>query len=181
MTSAWPTPFVTPEYVCVSAFHFPFGGNDEHLLNNRIEQDKIALEDVRASLAEAGFYAYGMLDDQNRWSIAVDDETGRANIRIGDDGYEVELWSSSPGLYADEENEWRRRSRARLARLMLPNIARGFLEPHQQVAWDEVDEGVAVTEIVELPFTRIGDIGTFVRSRLPELEHVLAKVESQLG
>jgi len=165
----------------VTAFNVPFGGNDEQLIENRIEQDRIALEDVRASLTAAGFYAYGMLDDQNRWSIAVDDEAGRANVRIGDDGYDVELWSSSPGLYADEENEWRRKSRARLARLMLPNIARGFLEPHQQAGWDEVDEGVAVTEIVQLPFTRTGDIGTFVRTRLPELDQVLAMIESQLG
>jgi len=165
----------------VTAFNFPFGGNDEQLINNRIEQDRIALVDVRTSLTDAGFYAYGMLDDQNRWSIAIDDESGRANVRIGDDGYDVELWTSSPGLYADEENEWRRKSRARLARLMLPNIARGYLEPHQHVAWDEVDEGVAVTETYQLPFTRTGDIGSFVRTGLSELERVLTSIESQLG
>ena len=149
--------------------------------NTRIEQDKIALQDIRGVLKEAGYYAYGMLDDQNRWSIAVDDEIGRANVRIGNDGYEIELWASSPGLYADEENDWKRQSRSRLARLMLPNIARGYLDPHQKVSWDEVDEGVAVTETYELPFNRTADIGEFVKTRLPLLEAVLIKIESQLG
>jgi hypothetical protein len=162
-------------------FHFEDERDEVQRANTRIEQDRIALEDVRHSLSSAGYYAYGMLDDQNRWSIAVDDEVGRANVRIGDDGYEVELWASSPGLYADEENEWRKKSRARLARLMLPNIARGFLDSHQRVTWDEVDEGVAVTETYQLPFNRTADIGPFVQEHLPRLEDLLAKVESQLG
>ncbi len=166
----------------MSFFSFPFHhADEEEAANARIEQDRIALDPVRESLKAADFYAYGMLDDQNRWSIAVDDEAGRANVRIGDDGYEVELWSSSPGLYADEENEWRRKSRARLARLMLPNIARGQLESHQKVMWDEVDEGVSVSETYELPFNRTGDLGEFVRSHLPELETLLGKIEAQLG
>ncbi len=148
---------------------------------SRIERDKVALEEVRKVLRQAGFYAYGRLDDQNRWSIALDDEAGRADIRIGDDGFEVTLWASSPGLYADEENEWRRRSRNRLARVMIPNIARGRLEPHQRAEWDEVDEGVAVTEVWQLPFTRETDLGEFVRTHLPALEEVVATIERQLG
>jgi len=146
-----------------------------------IARDKRALEDVRVSLQEAGYYAYGTIDEQNRWSIAVDDETGRVDVLVGQDGLEVVLWASSPGLYADEENEWRRNSRARLARITLPNIARGFLAEHQTVAWDEVEHGVALTERYELPFTRSGDIGHFVRERLPMLETVLASIERQLG
>ncbi len=166
----------------MSFFGFPFHeADEEEAARARIERDTIALDPIRQSLAGAGFYAYGMLDDQNRWSIAVDDEAGRANVRIGDDGYEVELWSSSPGLYADEENEWRRQSRARLARLMLPNIARGQLDAHQHVTWDEVEEGVAVTETYQLPFNRTGDVGDFVRVHLPELESILTRIESQLG
>lgn len=148
---------------------------------SRIERDKVALEQVRDVLRDAGFYAYGRLDDQNRWSIAVDDEAGRADIRIGDDGFEVTLWASSPGLYADEENEWRRRSRNRLARVMIPNIARGQLEPHQRAEWDEVDEGVAVTEVWQLPFTREQDLGVFVRDQLPLLQELLARIERHLG
>jgi hypothetical protein len=166
----------------VTDFLFPSENQDEERsANAKIERDRAALEEVRQVLNAAGYYAYGMLDDQNRWSIAVDDEAGRADIRIGDDGYDIELWASSPGLYADEENEWRRKSKARLARLTLPNIARGFLDKHQQASWDEVEEGVAVTERYELPFNRTGDVGNFVRTHLPELENVVAKIESQLG
>jgi hypothetical protein len=149
--------------------------------SSKIARDKRALEDVRRSLIDAGFYAYGTIDDQNRWSIAVDDEMGRVDVRIGDDGYDVVLWASSPGLYADEESPWRQRSRARLARMMLPNIARGYLEDHQAASWDEVDQGVAITEHYQLPFNRVGDIGQFVRERLPYLEHVLTLIERQLG
>lgn len=148
---------------------------------SRIARDKDALDDVRRSLSEAGFYAYGTIDDQNRWSIAVDDEMGRVDVRIGDDGYDVVLSSSSPGLYADEESPWRQRSRARLARMMLPNIARGYLEPHQTATWDEVEGGIAVTEQYQLPFYRAGDIGAFVREHLPRLENVLTVIERQLG
>jgi hypothetical protein len=148
---------------------------------SRIERDKVALEETRNVLRNAGYYAYGRLDDLNRWSIAVDDELGRADIRIGDDGFEITLWASSPGLFADEENEWRRRSRNRLARVMIPNIARGQLEPHQQATWDEDEEGVAVTETWQLPFTREADLGDFIRTHLPNLELIVTRIERQLG
>jgi len=148
---------------------------------SKLSRDKLALEDVRFSLEQAGYYAYGTIDDQNRWSIAVDDEAGRVDVLVGDDGFEVVLWASSPGLYADEENEWRRNSRARLARITLPNIARGYLEEHQDIAWDEVEQGVALTERYQLPFTRSGDIGRFAREHLPNLETVLASIERKLG
>jgi hypothetical protein len=167
----------------VSPFDFPIEPpeNDEAAHADQIERDRQALDAVRQSLVDAGFYAYGTLDDQNRWSIAVDDEAGRADVRIGPDGYEIELRATSPGLYADEESEWRRQSRARLARISIPNIARGFLEPHQHAMWDEVEEGVAVSETYQLPFTRAADTGQFVRTHLPALEDVLARIEAQLG
>jgi len=149
--------------------------------SSKIARDRRALEDVRSSLEQSGYYAYGTIDEQNRWSIAVDDEAGRVDVLVGDDGFEVVLWASSPGLYADEENEWRRNSRARLARITLPNIARGFLDQHQSIAWDDVEQGVALTERYQLPFTRSGDIGRFVGEHLPNLETVLASIERQLG
>ncbi|HEV2067347.1 MAG TPA: hypothetical protein VGR08_10980 [Thermomicrobiales bacterium] len=149
--------------------------------SSKIANDRRALESVRQSLVDAGYYAYGTLDDQNRWSIAVDDEMGRVDVRIGDDGYDVVLWTSSPGLYADEESPWRQQSRARLARMMLPNIARGYLEAHQVASWDEVDQGVAIQEQYQLPFNRAADIGQFVREHLPRLEAVLTMIERQLG
>jgi hypothetical protein len=139
-----------------------------------------ALEPVRRSLAEAGFYAYGTLDDQHRWTVAVDDEAGRVDVRVGPDGFVVELWASSPGLYADEENEWRRRALERLARMTIPNISRGLLKEHQSAEWDEIDHGVAVRIRYELPFTQGETIGAFVRSRLPELDELLSFVESRV-
>jgi len=150
-------------------------------LDRRLETDREALAHARQSLIDAGYYAYGMVGDDHRWVIAVDDELGRADVRIGDDGLEIVLTVTSPGLYADEESEWRRASRARLARISLPNITRGFLEPHQSARWDEVEEGVAVSETWQLPFIRAGDVGGFVRDHLPPLGDVLTRIESQLG
>jgi hypothetical protein len=161
--------------------HFDHPELDDLDPRDVIARDRLALAPVQESLKQAGFYAYGTLDDQSRWSIAVDDELGRVDVRVGDDGFEVMLWMSSPGLYADEDNEWRRRSRCRLARMTIPRIAQGFLEPHQAATWDEVDEGVAVSEHYQLPFNRAGDLGQFVRTQLPQLEHLLVTIERQLG
>jgi hypothetical protein len=150
-------------------------------LSDDAGREKLSLEPVRQSLLDAGYYAYTTIDEQNRWSIAVDDETGRVDVHIGRDGLEVVLWASSPGLFADEDNEWRRQSRARLVRMRLPAINRGLLEPNQSATWDETEQGVAVTETYELPFTRGEDIGTFVREHLPKLEDVLIMIERQLA
>jgi hypothetical protein len=139
-----------------------------------------ALEPIQQSLTEAGFYAYGMVDDQNRWTVAADDEAGRVDVRVGPDGFVVELWASSPGLYADEENEFRRRALERLARMTIPNVARGFLQHHQSASWDELDQGIAVRLRYELPFTRAADVGPFVRAKLPELGDLLGFVETQV-
>jgi hypothetical protein len=140
-----------------------------------------ALLPVEQSLRDAGFYAYGTFDDQHRWTVAADDEAGRIDVRVGRDGYEVVLWTSSPGLYADIDNEWRRRAMERLARIQLPRVAQGMLEPHQSAEWDDVDHGVAVRIRFELPFTRVEEIGAIARARLPELESLLTFVESQVG
>lgn len=146
-----------------------------------IARDRLALAPVLESLKQADFYAYATLDDQSRWTIAVDDELGRVDVRVGDDGFLIVLQMSSPGLYADEENIWRLQSRARLARISIPRIARGYLEPHQSAKWDEVDEGVAVFEHYELPFNRAVDVGEFVREHLPKLESLLELIERELA
>ena len=139
-----------------------------------------ALAPVQAALTEAGFYAYGTIDDQHRWTIAADDEAGHVDVRVDQEGFEIQLWTSSPGLYAEEENEFRRRALERLALMTIPNIPRGFLQPHQGASWDEVDQGVAVRLRYELPFTRAEDVGPFVRAKLPELEELLGFVETQV-
>lgn len=146
-----------------------------------LERARAALKPVKASLAAAGFYAYEMVDDQHRWTIAADSEEARVDVRVGSDGFEVRFWASSPGLYADEENAFRRRALERLARMTLPNIVRGFLAPHQHATWDETDHGVAVTMTYELPFGRAGDTGEFVREKLPELDELLTLVESRVA
>ena len=48
-----------------------------------VERDKQALEPVRESLRAAGFYAYTTYDDQQRWTVAVDDELARIDVRVG--------------------------------------------------------------------------------------------------
>ena len=159
--------------------HDSTGGNGSGP-RDAIAAARRALEPVQAALTEAGYYAYSTIDEQHRWTIAADDEAGHVDVRVGHDGLEVELWTSSPGLYAEEENEFRRRALERLARMTIPNIARGFLAPHQSAAWDEVAHGVAVRVRYELPFTRAAEIGAFVREKLPELEDLLSFVETQV-
>lgn len=146
-----------------------------------IARARLALEPVRRSLKEAGFYSYEMVDDQQRWTVAADAEEGRVDVRVGADGYNVVLWTSSPGLYADEENAFRRRAQERLVRMTLPNLVQGFLSPHQHAMWDESDAGVAVTLTYELPFARAADIGQFVRESFPELDELLTFVETRVG
>jgi hypothetical protein len=75
--------------------------NNGHETLDPIGIARQALIPVQESLAAAGFYAYGTFDDQHRWTVAVDDEAGRIDVRVGSDGYEVELWASSPGLYVE--------------------------------------------------------------------------------
>jgi len=146
-----------------------------------LPRENRALEPVKASLIAAGYYAYGTFDDQQRWTIAVDDELGRVDVCIGPDGFVVEMWATSPGLFSEEDNDWRRRAHERLARMTIPNVARGSLAPHQSAYWDEVEQGVGVRIRYELPFTRAPQVGAFVREHLPELEELLILVESQIG
>lgn len=146
-----------------------------------LREDQKTLEAVRKALREDGFWAYGTIDETNRWSIAVDDEMGRADVRIGRDGFEIQLVASSPGLYADEDSPWRMQTRIRLARMTIPRIARGYLAEHQRAFWDETIEGVAVAETVEMPFHRTADIPEFIRERLPQVEELVTLIESELS
>lgn len=146
-----------------------------------VRRERRALGPVQQSLESQGFYAYGTFDDQRRFSIAVDDEAGRVDVRVGDDGFEVELGGSSPGLFSDEDNEWKRRAYERLARIQIANIARGQLAPHQHAYWDEVDHGVGVRLSYRVAFSRGPQIGAFVREHFPEVDEVIGFVESQLS
>jgi hypothetical protein len=149
---------------------------DDHLTS----EQKARLARARQSLADAGFYAYGMLDDRQRWVVAIDDELGQADVRLDDDAYVIELRGVSPGLFSEEESEWRRRALERLARRVIPNVARGMLEPNQTASWSENDEGVTVGVTYRLPLSQGDEIGDFVRRALPEIDDLVTEVESQL-
>jgi hypothetical protein len=76
---------------------------------------------------EPGFYAYGTIDEENRWVISADDEAGHVDVRVGLDGYQLDLWATLPGLFSEEENDFRRRAMERLARMSIPAVRQGFL------------------------------------------------------
>jgi hypothetical protein len=146
-----------------------------------IARARAALAPAHDSLERAGFYAYGTVDAENRWVISADDEAGHVDVRLGADGFEIDLWTTSPGLFADEENDFRRRAMERLARMSLPAIQQGFLQAHQAAWWDEVDRGPAARLRYQVPFTAADQIGAFARARLPDLEQLLSFIETQVA
>lgn len=153
-----------------------FGGNGDGARAG-IARARLLLAPVEDALRAEGFYAYGTLDDQNRWTVAVDDEAGRVDVWIGSDGFVLDLRTTSPGTYADVDHPFRRRRMERAVRETLPRVASGYLQPHQTTEWDEVDQGVAVGLRYVVPFGRADQIGRIARSRLPELEDLLTLVE----
>ena len=146
-----------------------------------IARARETLAPVRDSLERAGFYAYGTVDDENRWTISADDEAGCVDVRVGPDGFQVDLWTTSPGFFSDEENDFRRRAMERLARMSLPGIQQGFLAPHQSAWWDETEAGPGVRIRYELPFTRADAAGAFAREHLPDLEQLIRFIEKQIA
>ena len=160
------------------------GDADHHERGELAEREgpshRAALAPVADALRAAGFYAYVTLDAESRWSVACDTDEGRIDVRIGADGLDLDVWDTSPGLFADEEDDRQRIARERLARLSLPAVARGFLEPGQDVWWDEFEHGIGVRLRVHLPFTAQSGIGAIAKRRLAELNEVIALVESRL-
>jgi hypothetical protein len=145
------------------------------------EQARSLLVPVKESMDAAGFYTYSTINQDQRLEIASDDEEGRFDIWVEGETYLITLWASSPGLFMDEENQWRRRAMERLARITIPRVAEGQLADHQEAMWDEEDHGVAVRLTYRLPLARAVDVGPFVRSRIPELNEVLEYVERQVA
>src|SRR3954453_7419610 len=91
-----------------------------------IARAREALAPVRDALEAAGFYAYGTIDEENCWVISADDEAGHVDVRVGPDRYQLDLWGTSPGLFSEEENDFRRRAMERLARMSIPAVRQGF-------------------------------------------------------
>ena len=145
-----------------------------------IARAREALAPVRDALARAGFYAYGTIDEENRWVISADDEAGHVDVRVGPDGYQLDLWATLPGLFSEEENDFRRRAMERLARMSIPAVRQGFLAPHQKAWWDETEGGPAARIRYEVPFTAAEQAGIFAREHLPELEQLLDFIATQV-
>lgn len=154
---------------------------ERYLADSKLSpEEKALLAQARQSLADEGFYSYGMLDEQQRWVVAIDDERGQADVRVEDGQFVIEIRGVSPGLFSEEESEWRRRALERLAKRVIPNVARGMLEPNQSASWSEHDEGVAVGMTYTIPLDRAADIGPFVQQALPTIDDLVTLVESQL-
>jgi hypothetical protein len=147
----------------------------------RVEaDDRPLLEAARAALEAAGFYAYIMVDEEQRWCVAADDELGRIDILAEQDHFAMTVCGASPGLFMEEESEWRRRALERLARRVVPNIAQGMLEPHQQATWDQQEHGVTVCTTHDVPLDDPGRLPVVARQALTDLDDLLTLVESQL-
>lgn len=144
------------------------------------DRQRATLEAVAGSLRRDQWYAYLTLDQENQWIVACDAEEGHVDVRIGADGFDVDAWATSPGLFWDEEDEHYRAAKERLAKVTLPAIARGYLNPNQEIWWDETDHGVGVRVRHQLPFSTQERISQFAMTYLDELNDLIAVIETKL-
>ncbi|HBY46875.1 MAG TPA: hypothetical protein PK593_05820 [Thermomicrobiales bacterium] len=141
----------------------------------------LALETITSVFTEAGFYAYRTLDDENRWSVAIDIEEGHIDVRIGPDGYDLDVWAVSPGLFVDEEDSRRRHALERLARISIPGFRRGFLEENQTLEWSERDLGLSLRASFSVPFSAASRLPGLALEQLGELNNHLRTIERRIG
>jgi hypothetical protein len=142
--------------------------------------DREALQPVLQELSATGLYAYITVDEMSRWTVASDTEYGRIDVRVGADGYELDVWDTSPGLFWEEEEDHRREAFERLARVSLPAIARGLLDAGQEAWWDDADHGIGVRVHCELPFARREQIASLAQQQLEILNDTIALLERRL-
>lgn len=140
-----------------------------------------ALAPVVEYFRAAGLYAYRTLDAENRWCVASDLEDGHVDVRIGDDGYELDVWATSPGMFADEENDRRRAALERLARISIPGLRRGYLEDNQDLEWNHDEHGVSLRTSYLVPFSAGEHLPQFALSQLDELNQALRFLERKIG
>lgn len=155
-------------------------GYPEVTPNVSITEHRAALAPVVEQFRERGIYAYGTVDDENRWCVAADLELGHIDVRIGMDGYELDVWATSPGMFLEEENERRRKAMERLVRVSIPGIQRGFLDEHHQLAWDDFEQGIALRKSVALPFSVDKQLPEIAFEQLDELNDTLEFLETRL-
>lgn len=145
-----------------------------------ISEHRAALEPIVHNFRAQGVYAYGTLDDENRWCVAADLESGHIDVRIGLDGYELDVWATSPGMFVDEENERRKKAMERLVRVSIPGIQRGYLDENHLLTWDDFEQGIALRKSVALPFSVDSRLPEIAMHQLDELNDTLEFLESRL-
>ncbi len=153
-----------------------------------LRDSRVALEPIVQVLRAAGFWAYPLYGEDSRWLVACETESGRVDVRIGSDGYLVEVWDVSPGLFFDEEDERRRSVRERLARMTLVRLAETIrsapLTPDEELLshlwWDEQEHGVGVRLSTEIPFSAGPMLPEVVSSLLERLQELLTRIEERL-
>ncbi|MCX2727539.1 hypothetical protein OO015_08530 [Thermomicrobium sp. 4228-Ro] len=151
-------------------------------------ESRTALEPIVHILRAAGYWAYSLYGEDGRWLVACDTEAGRVDVRVGRDGYLVEVWDVSPGLFYNEEDERRRVVHERLARLTLARLAetirRAPLEPGEELLadlwWDDNEHGVGARLSLEIPFSASGQLPSLVEILLEQLNALIARVEERL-
>lgn len=144
-------------------------------------EHRVALVPVVDIFKGAGFYAYRTLDAENNWCVACDIEEGHIDVRIGDDGYELDVWATSPGLFIEEEDERRRHALERLARISIPGLRRGFLEENQTIRWDDNERGLSLRSSFSLPFSRDRQLPNVAIEQLTELNQMLSFLERKIN
>jgi hypothetical protein len=145
-----------------------------------VPEHREALEPLVGIFKDAGLWAYRTLDDENNWCVACDLEEGHIDVRIGDDGYELDVWATSPGLFIEEENERRRHALERLARITLPGIRRGFLEDNQSLEWSDQEKGLALRSRFRAPFSASERLPAVALEQLHELNTMLSFLERKI-
>jgi hypothetical protein len=153
---------------------------DWNLSRVSIADHHAALADAASIFKSAGFYAYRTLDDENRWCVACDLEEGHIDVRIGADGYELDVWATSPGMFLDEEDERRRHALERLARISLPGLRRGYLEDNQDLEWSQQEQGLALRASFALPFAAGPRLPDVAMEQLAELTRAMRFFERKL-
>jgi hypothetical protein len=146
----------------------------------RKQQAWTALRPIVDLLRREGYYAYLTLGSDNEWLVACDTDLGRVDIRIGSDGLLVEVWDTSPGLFWDDEDERRRAARERLARITLPAVARGLLDPDEEAWWDETDHGVGLRLRLQVPFGAQHLLAQVIEEMLARLNDDIGRLEKRL-
>jgi hypothetical protein len=145
-----------------------------------IAEHRAALSPIVRTFREHGVYAYGTVDDENRWCVAVDLETGHIDVRIGLDGFELDVWATSPGMFLEEENDRRRKAMERLVRVSIPGIQRGYLDENHLLTWDDFEQGIALRKSVALPFSVDSKLPEIAMQQLDALNDTLELLEGRL-